>query len=120
MKRPDLPIYYYHDHFLEMWGQPNGIFAWDHVDVDALRALLSGVEAEGIATIVRSMCRSFRDMRDGFPDLMLERDGAISFMEIKAEGDVIRRNQLTRLRQLGNARFRAEIGRVGYRFVRPR
>src|SRR6476469_3269914 len=37
-------------------------------------------------------------------------------MEIKAEGDVIRRNQLTRLKQLGNAGIRAEIGRVDYRF----
>jgi DNA polymerase III subunit epsilon len=98
------------------WGRPNGIFAWDHVDVDALRALLSGVGGEGIATIIRSMCQNFRDMCDGFPDLMLEKDGAISFMEIKAEGDVIHRNQLTRLRQLGNAGIVAKIGRVDYRF----
>jgi DNA polymerase III subunit epsilon len=98
------------------WGRPNGIFAWDHVDVDALRALLSGAYGEGIATIVHAMCQNFRDMRDGFPDLMLEKDGAVSFMEIKAEGDVIRRNQLTRLRQLGSAGIRAEIGRVDYRF----
>jgi len=62
------------------------------------------------------LCENFRDMRDGFPDLMLEKDGTVSFMQIKAEGDVIRRNQLTRLRQLGNAGIRAEIGRVDYRF----
>jgi len=98
------------------WGSPNGIFAWDHVDVDALRLLLSGTSREGIATIVRSLCQNFRDMRDGFPDLMLEKEGAVSFMEIKAEGDVIRRNQLTRLKQLGNVGIRAEIGRVAYRF----
>ena len=98
------------------WGRPNGIFAWDHVDVDALRLLLSGTSGEGIATIVRSLCQNFHDMRDGFPDLMLEKDGAVSFMEIKSEGDVIRRNQLTRLRQFGNAGIRAEIGRVDYRF----
>jgi len=98
------------------WGRPNGIFAWDHVDVDALRALLSGAGREAIATILGALCQNFRDMRDGFPDLMLEKDGAVSFMEIKAEGDVIRRNQLTRLRQLGNAGIRAEIGRVDYRF----
>src|ERR1700712_3405235 len=98
------------------WGRPNGIFAWDHVDVDALRLLLSGASGEGIATIVRSLCQNFRDMRDGFPDLMLEKDGAISFMEIKAEGDVIRRNQLTRLQKLGNAGISAEIGRVDYHF----
>ena len=96
------------------WGRPNGIFGWDQVDVDALRALLSGADGEGIATILLSMCQNFRDMRDGFPDLMLEKDGAVSFMEIKAEGDAIRRNQLTRLRQLGNAGIRAEIGRVDY------
>jgi DNA polymerase III subunit epsilon len=98
------------------WGLPNGIFAWDHVDVDALRALLSGARGEGIATIVSALCENFRDMRDGFPDLMLEKDGAVSFMEIKAEGDVIRRNQLTRLRQLGSVGIRAEIGRVDFRF----
>ena len=47
---------------------------------------------------------------------MLEKDGTVAFMEIKAEGDIIRRNQLTRLKQLGNAGIRAEIGRVDYRF----
>jgi len=41
--------------------------------------------------------------RDGFPDLMLVNDGVISFIEVKAEGDAIRRNQLTRLHQLGMA-----------------
>jgi DNA polymerase-3 subunit epsilon len=37
-------------------------------------------------------------------------------VEAEAEGDVIRRNQVTRLRQLGNAGIRVEIGRVDYRF----
>src|SRR5258705_350880 len=98
------------------WGRPNGIFAWDHVDVDALRLLLSGTSGEGISTILRSLCQNFRDTRDGFPDLMLEKDGAVSFMEIKAEGDVIRRNQLTRLRPIGNVAIVAEDGRVDLRF----
>src|SRR6202171_6181673 len=35
---------------------------------------------------------------------------------MKAAGDATRRNQLTRLRQLGTAGIRAEIGRVDYRF----
>ena len=47
---------------------------------------------------------------------MLAKDDEVSFLEIKAEGDVIRRNQLTRLRQLGNAGIRAEIGRADFRF----
>jgi DNA polymerase-3 subunit epsilon len=98
------------------WGQPNGVFAWDHVDIEALRLLLTGTSNDGLAAIVRAMCENFRAMRDGFPDLMLAKDGKISFIEVKAEGDVIRRNQLTRLRQLGNAGIPAEIGRVDYRF----
>ncbi|MBR0866849.1 DNA polymerase-3 subunit epsilon [Bradyrhizobium diazoefficiens] len=98
------------------WGRPNGIFSWDHVQVEALRALLEGSDTAGIASIVRGMCDDFRGMRDGFPDLMLVQDGKASFMEVKAEGDVIRRNQLTRLRQLGDAGIVVEIGRVDYRF----
>ncbi|MFG3593156.1 exonuclease domain-containing protein [Bradyrhizobium sp. RDI18] len=98
------------------WGHPNGIFAWDHVQVEALRALFDGTDPGAIARILRAMCDDFRGMRDGFPDLMVVRDGKVSFMEIKAEGDVIRRNQLTRLRQFGAAGILAEIGRVDYRF----
>jgi DNA polymerase-3 subunit epsilon len=98
------------------WGRSNGLFAWDRVDVDALRLLLSPASGAGVATIVRLICDDFHGMRDGFPDLMLVSDGELSFMEIKAEGDVIRRNQLTRLRQLGNAGIRAGIGRVDFRF----
>ncbi|MCK1757654.1 VRR-NUC domain-containing protein [Bradyrhizobium sp. 137] len=98
------------------WGRPNGMFSWDHVQVEALRALLEGSDPAGIASILGSMCDDFRGMRDGFPDLMLVQDDKASFMEVKAEGDVFRRNQLTRLRQLGDAGIVAEIGRVDYRF----
>lgn len=98
------------------WGRPNGIFSWDHVQVEALRALLEGSDPAGVASIISSMCDDFRAMRDGFPDLMLVQDGKASFLEVKAEGDVIRRNQLIRLRQLGAAGIMAEIGRVDYRF----
>ena len=62
------------------------------------------------------MCEDYGAMRDGFPDLMIEQEGAISFLEVKAEGDVVRRNQLTRLRQLGNAGIPANIARVDFRF----
>ena len=52
---------------------------------------------------------------------MLVSGGAISFLEVKAEGDVIRRNQSpTRLRQVGNAGIAAEIARVDFRWSRQR
>lgn len=100
------------------FGQLNGIFAWDHAQIEPLRALVQGVDPNGLARILRAMCEDFAAMRDGFPDLMLARDGQVSFVEIKAEGDAIRRNQLTRLHQLVSAGIPAEIGRVDFRFDR--
>jgi DNA polymerase-3 subunit epsilon len=97
------------------WAKPNGIFAWDHVDMDALRALLHACPS-GVAAMLRLMGEDYLAMRDGFPDLMTERGETVFFVEVKAEGDVIRRNQLTRLRQLNNAGIRAEIARVDFRF----
>jgi DNA polymerase-3 subunit epsilon len=98
------------------WERPNGIFSWSYVDIDALRDLLTYGDANAVAAIVELMTRDFHALRDGFPDLMLLKDGVISFIEIKAEGDVIRRNQLTRLRQLQTAGFDAGICRADYQF----
>ena len=97
------------------WAKPNGIFAWDHVDMDALRALLHACPL-GVAAILRLMSEDYQAMRDGFPDLMTEMDETVAFIEIKAEGDVIRRNQLTRLRQLNTSGIKAEIARVDFCF----
>jgi DNA polymerase III subunit epsilon len=97
------------------WRRPTGIFAWDWVGIEALRALLTG-QPEGVAAMLRLMCEDYRAMRDGFPDLMTEKDGVIGFVEVKAEGDVIRRNQLTRLRQLRDAGMTANIARVDFCF----
>lgn len=80
------------------WERPNGIFSWNYINIAALKSLLAFGNAEAIATIINLMTRDFRAMRDGFPDLMLVRNEQISFVEIKAQGDAIRRNQLTRLR----------------------
>lgn len=97
-------------------NKPNGIFSWQYVNVEALRDLLTLGDPAAVARIVELMARDFLAMRDGFPDLMLQKDGSISFIEIKAEGDAIRRNQLTRLRQLQGAGFDAAICRADYRF----
>jgi DNA polymerase-3 subunit epsilon len=97
------------------WRRPNGIFAWDWIDVEALRAVHTERPA-GVAAMLRLMCEDYHATRDGFPDLMVEKGGAISFLEVKAEGDVIRRNQLTRLRQLGNVGITANIVRADFRF----
>lgn len=69
-----------------------------------------------LATVLVAMCNNYVTTHDGFPDLMLARDTELLFLEVKAEGDCVRRNQLTRLRQLRNAGINAEIARVAYTF----
>lgn len=98
------------------WGSPNGMFLWNRIDMNAVRSLLNKADPSGIAHILRLMCENYPAMRDGFPDLMLVIDDAVSFLEVKAEGDVIRRNQLARLRQLSNAGIPARIGHIEFKF----
>jgi DNA polymerase III subunit epsilon len=98
------------------WGKPNGIFNWYTVDIEALREFFTCGNPNSIAEMIALMCKDYYQVRDGFPDLMLVKDESLQFVEIKAEGDLVRRNQLTRLRQLGEAGFKADIVRINYRY----
>ena len=98
------------------WGKPNGIFGWHHIDIEALKNLLTSEMRKLLRPSLSLMSRNFKAMRDGFPDLMLVRNDQVSFAEVKAQGDAVRRNQLTRLRQLQSAGFEASIIRADYRF----
>ncbi len=97
-------------------GEANGLVNWDYLEIAPLADCLQNAPAEAMAAVLEGMCRDFYSYRDGFPDLMLTKPGAIRFVEVKAEGDVIRRNQLTRLRQMQRAGLDASICRVEYRY----
>lgn len=98
------------------WEQPNSIFAWQYLDIEALTAFLKSAPHAAVATLMEGMARNFMSYRDGFPDLMLVKDNVLKFVEVKAEGDVVRRNQLNRMQQLRAAGIDAEICRVQYRY----
>ena len=93
---------------------PNGIFRWNGRMVETVRALLRYAPPDALKQILRSMAQNYTIMKDGFPDLMSLKDNALSFIEIKAEGDVIRRNQLSRIQQLRKAGFKADITRIDW------
>jgi len=93
-------------------GTPNGIFRWDGGLFDTVQSVVETAPPESLELILRQMAKDYKTTRDGFPDLMRIKDGELSFVEIKAEGDVIRRNQLTRLMQLRTAGFQADIARI--------
>lgn len=93
---------------------PNGIFRWNGAGVEAVKALLLHASPEALTQILRSMAQDYGHMKDGFPDLMCIENGGVRFIEVKAEGDVIRRNQLSRIQQLRAAGFRTDITRINW------
>ncbi len=99
----------------EKQGEPNGLFYW----FDGLEALvtsfLAAAPATATADLLQKMAEDFYALRDGFPDLVLMRAGQVRFVEIKGEGDQIRRHQLARLNLLRGLGFEADICRLTYR-----
>jgi len=90
----------------------NGVFRWRQRILDALFAFVDAVEPEAAQTVLRQISKHYPDMRYGYPDLLVLDEDGVRFVEIKAEGDQLRRNQLVKIEQLQAAGFRAEVMRV--------
>ncbi len=97
------------------YGKPNGLFRWSPNMMVAPGALVTHAEGTWIAAVLKTMAGDYRGMRHGFPDLLLIDNGVARFVEIKADGDVLRRNQVGRLEQLRSAGFAADVVRVRWR-----
>ncbi len=94
--------------------EDNGLFLWLPEISDIAESFLAAAPPEAVTAILERMAYDFYTLRNGFPDLLLIRDGEVRFVEIKAEGDQIHRNQLARLNLLKSVGFEAEICRVAY------
>ena len=94
------------------YGTPNGVFRWRRSVNDAVFALLDHADCGAIATVLRRLSRDYANSRYGYPDLMVVDADGVRFVEVKTEGDQLRRNQLVRLQQLREAGFRADVVRV--------
>ena len=93
---------------------PNGIFHWSGKTVETVKTLIMHAPPRALSQIMRMMAQNYKNMKDGFPDLLCLKGGQLRFIEIKAQGDVIRRNQLSRIQQLRAAGFKADITRVDW------
>jgi DNA polymerase-3 subunit epsilon len=94
------------------YGTPNGVFRWRRSVIESVFALLEQAPPEAVAAILRRLCEDYANSRYGYPDLMAVDAGGLRFVEVKTEGDQLRRNQLLRLEQLRAAGFRADVVRV--------
>lgn len=96
-------------------GDDNGIVWWHDTLGVLMTQLLMAAPPQAVRGVLERLTEDFYSLRDGFPDLMLTRDGQVRFIEIKAEGDQVRRNQLARLNLLKSLGFEADICKVKYR-----
>lgn len=100
--------------FTRHFGQPNGVFRWREADLPVLIAFLDAAPPAAVRTILSRIARDPRANSTGFPDLLLIRGNSLRFVEIKSEGDQIRRHQLVQLQALREAGFEVGITRVGW------
>lgn len=94
------------------YGEDNALVHWGSRSLDRIKALLTYAPRGGVASMLRLMAQDWRGTKDGYPDLMLIDEGRVSFIEVKTAGDSLRRNQLTRMRQLTAAGFPIKIAKV--------
>ncbi|KKO44915.1 DNA polymerase III subunit epsilon [Arsukibacterium ikkense] len=99
------------------YGKANNLFYWHSDLAEQLLPLLtfSPKSADGssaLSPILGAMAQDFKRHCSGYPDLLLMKDGALQFIEVKAPGDKIQRHQLARLLALKQAGFNARIEKL--------
>ena len=94
------------------FGARNGVFRWRQSVLDGVFALIEASPTSALRSTLQRLIHDFDEQRHGYPDLMVVDDVGVRFLEVKAEGDQLRRNQLTRMRQLQSAGYRADVLRV--------
>lgn len=94
------------------YGRLNDIFLWHKSMAESLLRFLQNSTQQDVAHVLRTMAKNFESYHSGFPDLMVEKDGIIRFIEVKAEGDALRAGQLSKIRLLKEAGFAVDVLKV--------
>ncbi len=93
-------------------GAPNHFVHWSPELLDLTCRLVELAPEGALSQILLDLVANWQAHRNGFPDLMVIQDNAIRFIEIKAEGDQLRRNQLAQLERLRRAGFEVEVLKI--------
>lgn len=96
------------------YGRLNDIFQWNQNIAQILLEFTQKAAKKNLGHILRTMASNFEFHHSGFPDLIVEKDGEVKFIEVKAEGDALRANQLSRIRLLKEAGFEVDVLRVNW------
>ncbi len=96
------------------YGKVNSVFMWRANQLDTVRALLDNASFEAVKQLLKMMAQDYAGLSDGFPDIMVLENNQLRFEEIKAPGDVLRRNQLTSIQRMQRAGFDVHITQVDW------
>ncbi|TMP27751.1 DNA polymerase III subunit epsilon [Pseudoalteromonas rubra] len=94
------------------FGKPNRLVFWHRSTLDLLLVVARLISVTALKTHLVAMCKDYKMLKDGYPDLICIDDSDVSFVEIKAPGDSLRRNQLVTIRRLIESGFKVDIQQV--------
>ncbi|WP_105169807.1 exonuclease domain-containing protein [Pseudoalteromonas sp. T1lg23B] len=96
--------------------QQNALFVWHDDLIEQLFVLAEAAPLDAITSLLRAMSQDFKNLKDGYPDLMVLESNTLRFEEIKAPGDSLRRNQLVSINRLTDSGFDVKIQRTHWQF----
>lgn len=107
------------NHAAKYYEQPNGLFRW-HPDVlKPVEMLILNSPITALLQHLKNMAKNYRQLKDGYPDLMIVDNSAVHFEEVKAPGDKLKRNQLVSIDNLKSCGFIVNIAAVNW-YVDPK
>ncbi len=104
---------------VKYYGQPNGLIKWRVNMLEPLQALVYCSALSSIQQILKNMASHFSEYKSGYPDLLLEKDNRLTFIEVKAQGDKLSRSQVVTHNALNQNGFNVSIKKVAWR-VNPK
>ncbi|SIS46141.1 DNA polymerase-3 subunit epsilon [Neptunomonas antarctica] len=96
------------------YGQGNIIFRWRKNILERLILLINHSNLDALLSLLKAMTQDWKNLSDGFPDLMLIENEKLRFEEVKSEGDQLRRNQLLSIQKLQSVGFDVRITNVNW------
>ncbi|UJX24479.1 VRR-NUC domain-containing protein [Pseudoalteromonas sp. CF6-2] len=98
----------------QFYDTPTGLFQWHSDILEPLKLLIKYSELQSLKSHVLQMTKTFKQLKDGYPDLMVLKEGELTFEEVKAPGDKLRRNQLVSIDVLKQHGFTVNIVAVNW------
>ncbi|WP_213607749.1 exonuclease domain-containing protein [Pseudoalteromonas sp.] len=107
-----------YNHAAKYYEQPNGLFRWHKDVLKPLEMLILNSPINALLSHLKNMAKNYRQLKDGYPDLMIVDNSTVHFEEVKAPGDKLKRNQLVSIDNLKNSGFKVNIAAVKW-YVDP-